>query len=134
MGGTYKGERAQILVIPSIHTPEPEELEWVNSLDQTKILEVDYPKYFVVIVFNGYRGGIFSQINILRIWKNTDMIFVVAHFNDFVPQATSLPAYNSQYQVVKISKQQIAHPGVLTFQLLDESGKERARVMAEVSK
>ena len=133
LGGSYKGESAQILVISNFQTPLPEELEWVKPEHQTKILEVDYSNYLVVMVLNGYRGGIFSKLNIQRIWQNAGIVFVLAHFDDFVPGATSLPAYNSQYKAVKISKEQIAS-GANTFKLLDESGNERATATYEVLK
>ena len=127
VGGPYEGKSAQIRVIYDIQTPRPECFDWVYPRDQTTILEVNYTKYFVVIVFNGYRGGIFSDLCIQRIWQNTDVVFVLAHFNDIVPEVYSEPATNSQYQIVKIDRTLITHQGPISFRLLDEAGEERAR-------
>ena len=132
LGGSYSGESAQIQVVSSVQTSLPEGIEWVNPEFKTVILALDYAKYFVVMVFNGSRGGIYSDLKILKIWQNTGTVFVLAHFNDFVPKATSLPASNSQYQVVKISRTQITRPGAITFKLLDESGQERATTIQNI--
>jgi hypothetical protein len=132
VGGPYQEDSAQIRVISFIQTPLPEALNWVYPDSETKILAVDYSQYFVVIVFNGYRGGIFSYLRIQRIWQNAGAIYVLAHFNDFQPAATALPATNSQYQAVKISRTQITQSGAFTFRLLDETGQERATVTANI--
>ena len=108
-------------------------LDWVRSRHQTTILEVDYSKYFVVIVFNGYRTGIHSVLNIQRIWQNENEVFVLTHFNDIVPEGTSLSLSNSQYQVVKIDRTLITHSGAITFRLLDELGEERAKAIYDIS-
>ena len=106
IGGLYKEEIAQIRVISSKQSLPPERLDWVIPEYRDKVLTVDYSKYFVVMVFNGYRGGISSVFNILNIRKHDREIFVYAHFNDN-DNGGSSSAFNSQYQVVKISKEQI---------------------------
>jgi hypothetical protein len=133
VGGPYEGKSAQIRVVNDTQTTLPEWFDWVDPHNQTTILGVDYSKYLVVIVFNGYRSGIWRDLSIQRIWQNDNEVFVLAHFNDFVSGATSLPAFNSQYQVVKIDKTLITHPGEITFILLDELGEERARTIREIS-
>jgi hypothetical protein len=130
LGGSYEGTAAQIVVINDIKAP-PRGLEWVNPEYQDKINAVDYSQFFVLMAFNGFRGGISSDFSIQRIWQNAGTVYVLAHFNDIVPQGTSLSATNSQYQVVKISKAQITHLGTITFKLLDETGKERATATSE---
>lgn len=140
--GTYEGESAQIFVISSNQSLPEEALGWlvfydpqgkiVNSLGRDKILEVDYFNYFVVLVFNGWRGGIWSNFNIQVIIRENDTFTIIAHFNDRT-EGYSLSAKNSQYQVVKISRTQITQPRVITFKLLDESGKERTRVTSNIS-
>jgi hypothetical protein len=134
LGGSYQGETAQIRVVSSLQTPLPEEFNWIYPDSKNMILAVDFTKYFVVMVFNGSRGGIYSNLKILQIWQTVDMILVLTHFNDFIPQATSLPASNSQYQVVKIARTQITQPGVNMFKLLDGSGQERAITIQNISK
>jgi hypothetical protein len=133
LGGPYEGKSAQIRVIQDIQTLTPEWFDWVDPQEQNAILSIDYSKYFVVIAFNGYRTSIYSDLSIQRIWQSENEVFVLAHFNDFISGATSLPAFNSQYQVVKIDKTLITHLGEITFRLLDELGEERARAVYDIS-
>lgn len=133
LGGTYEGKSAQIRVISDIQEPLPEALNWVKPSHRDVILEVDYSKYFVIVVFNGYRSGIHRDLNVQKIWQDENEVFVLAHFNDFIPGATSLPAFNSQYQVVKIDRTLIMHPEIITFRLLDEAGGERATTTCEIT-
>ncbi|MDD5094661.1 MAG: hypothetical protein PHV74_09820 [Dehalococcoidia bacterium] len=127
IGFLYREDSAQIRVITSAQTPLPEEIEWVNAVSQTKILTVDYSEYFVVMVFNGYRSGISSNLKVQGIWQSAGAICVLAHFNDYQPDATSLSNTNSQYEVVKISRAQLSQHGEIVFVLSDETGNERAR-------
>jgi hypothetical protein len=134
VGGPYTGDVAQIQAIDNAQIEPAEVLEWVYPDDKAKILAVDYTKYFVLMIFNGYRGGISSYLKIWRVWQGVDSVFVLVHFNDIQPSATSLPAYNSQYQVVQISRTQITQFGAIAFKLLDEAGRERATSIETISK
>ena len=137
VGGPYTGVNAQIRVINSIQTVPPEALQWVYSDSKDTILAVDYSQCFVVIVFNGYRGGITTIMQIKRIWQVNNNVFVLAHFNDPPPPGvtlTVLPATSSQYQVVKISRTQLTQSGAITFSLLDETGYERATIEDIITK
>jgi hypothetical protein len=113
-------------VIYSYRTIPTEVFSWVQPEYRQRILDVDYSKYIVVMAFNGFRGGIFSDFKIQKILRDSGTINILAHFNDFIPDATSLSSSSSQYQVVKIDRTQITHTGAITFRLFDESGQERA--------
>jgi hypothetical protein len=82
-------DNAHIVVISSNQTLPVEAFNWIRPEYQSRILEVDYSKYFVVMVFNGYRISIYSMINIQQIRADAGTIFVLAHFNDSYPNATS---------------------------------------------
>jgi hypothetical protein len=131
LGGSYKGENARLLVVFSIQTSYPDEFNWLKKEHVPIISAVDYSRYFSVLVFNGYRSGIYGDFEILHIWQDNGVISILAHFNDYIPGATSMQAYNSQYQAVKISRTSITQSGPITFKLLDESGKERSTTIAD---
>ena len=134
LGGSYEGDDAQVAIITSPQNTPSEAIEWIHTADNTTISEVDYSEYFVVLLFNGWRGGIFDYLNIQRVWQDDSNVYLLAHFNDFIPKATSLPSTNSQYRAVKIHRSQIMQPGLTTFILFDETGDERARTTAEIIK
>jgi len=120
-------------VISSNQTLPAEALGWVHPEYKNRILDVDYSTNFVVMAFNGYRGGIFSDFMIQEIRQDFKTVFLVAHFNDVIPTGTSLPVFSSQYQVVKIGRSQITQTGAITFKLLDETGNERATTTIEIN-
>jgi hypothetical protein len=130
VGGSYQGSEARIYIINTLPKSSSEELKWLLANYQEKIMEVDYSKYFVILAFNGFRYGIFSLIDIINIRQNADTVFVIAHFNDIQPEATSLQSTNSQYYAVKITREQIVGTGSITLRLLDEKGQERAITIA----
>jgi len=135
LGGSYPGENAYVYVILNpLDRPLPGELNWVLTFERETILKVDYSKYLVVLAFNGFQYNIYSDFLIQKIVKQGNIVSIFAHFND-IPQASSTvsPAENSQYQAVKISRDQIKQTGLITFKLLDEKGKERARTTYELN-
>jgi hypothetical protein len=133
IGGMYKGEGAQVQVLTSVESLYPESLDWIEDHDRPALQNANYQGNFVILVFNGYRGNIYSYLRIQRVWQDGNTVYVLAHFNDFAPKATFLPAYSSQYEAVKIRKSQLGSLGTYTFKLWDESGKERASTTAEIS-
>jgi hypothetical protein len=132
--GPYESKNAQISIINVIQPSLPESLQWVYPQSQNGILAVDYSQYFIIMAFNGWRGGIGAYFNIIRIWQSDGIVFVLAHFDDPKPGGTSLPAVSSQYQVVKVSRTQIAQTGDITFKLFDETGQERATTVETINK
>ena len=133
-GGTYRGNRAHLIVLSSSKNQLSKTLEWVRPVDKDKILSVDYSNYVVILAFNGFRELLDRVFTVERIIQTDKAILVIARFNEFIPEATSLITItdNSQYDAVKISKSQITHNGRITFQLVDQTGKVRATATAEV--
>jgi hypothetical protein len=125
-GPYYKGESAQVAVVSSKPTIPTEVLDWVQPEYRHRILDVDYSTYIVVMAFNGFRIGIFSDFKIQKILRDSGAVYILAHFNDFISDATSLSSSSSQYQVVKIDRTQITYTGAITFRLFDELRQERA--------
>lgn len=123
MGGSYEGQSAVRIITQK---PLPDEIEGIKPHDQPGLSDIDYTKYFVIIAFNGWRGGITSIFSIQKIIQNNGSIFIIAHFNDSVANTAALQAFNSQYHVVKISRDQVTQTGTITFKLLDETGQVRA--------
>jgi len=136
-GGTYTGANADIKAVTDWSPPLPEEISWLTEYDRDLLLSVDYSLYFVVLVFNGFRHAIFSDMRLFKISQKADTVFVISHFNDPpLPGVivTSLPADSSQYQAVKINRNQLAQTGNLNFRLLDDTGNERAFTSANIRK
>jgi hypothetical protein len=132
---SYSGESALIYIFSSNQSYPKESIKWVMDNDLNKILEVDYSEYFVLAAFNGFRTNIYPPgFNIKRVEKhNNNTVLVIAHFNEYEKGQVILPSYSSYYEVVKIRRDQITQSGTITFKLLDEKGKERARTTAELN-
>jgi hypothetical protein len=125
-GGSYTGEGAIVQVYTQKPPAADSMITYVVSTDRAKILDADYSQNFVFLLLNGYRGGIFSNFKVLRVWEDANsIIYIQAHFNDLVLGATSMPASNSQYQIIMITRDTIGLSFELRCKLLDESGTER---------
>lgn len=131
---SYHSESGMIKIISSNLSFPREALLWVTHEDHKKILEVDYSEYFVLAAFNGFRTNIYTKFNIERISINNNTILVTAHFNEYDKSQAMLAAYSSSYEVVKINWNQIPQKVPITFKLLDEKGKERARTTYDFQK
>jgi hypothetical protein len=125
LAGSYADRAAQIRLLADSQSVY-DVFGWLSSYDADRLFSVDYQRYFVVVAFNGWRGGIGigTYFGIERIWQDDATVYVQAHFDD--GSATSLAMNSSQYQGVKIDRSVLAQSGVITFKLLDETGKERA--------
>jgi hypothetical protein len=129
----YGGEKPQIYIVTSVGSLLPETLDWIDEHDRTPVLNTNYQGNFVILVFNGYRGNIYSLMDIKKVWRDGNSVFILVHFNDAVdPKATFLAAFSSQYEAVKVRKTQLGSLGTYTFKLLDEGGSERASVITEI--
>jgi hypothetical protein len=128
------GQTGNLVLTASGETSPAKGLDWVRPENLTSILSVDYSNYVVILAFNGWKPNIYNHFDILRIYRQSDVVFINAHFSEYespTPQ-TVLPAYNSQYEAVRISKGQIGQKGPVTFILTDEKGTERAKLTAEI--
>lgn len=137
----YRNENsAQIWVITGGQQyNRPQDIEWRSdnqnqSEPPHEINNFDFSEYFLMLVFNGFRANYGTGMEIKAIWQDKEIIYVSAHLDDEYPGMTVIPIWSSQYSVLKISKSTMTQFGKITFILLDESGKERAKVTYEVSK
>ncbi len=130
--GSYKSEDAKIRIITSVDNLTSETLNQLDPKDHQYLLSANYQGFFSIIVFNGRRGGIAGYLQIHRIWRDNDVVYILAHFNDKYPDIISLTVFSSQYEIVKVRKSQLEHLGNFTFILLDETGVERARSIIDI--
>ena len=128
IGGDYADATPQIIVITNNTDSFLSNSNWVIPEDKNLLSAIDYSRYFAVITFNGWRGGIGDPpFSVKRIWQKDNVVYILAHFDDFTITKTYDELNNSQYQITKINKTNLAQTGAITFQLLDETGKERAK-------
>jgi len=113
----------------------PQGIEWRNQ-SQTEppnpIRSFDFSKNFILFTFMGFQAVTGPTIETMQIWQSVNTIYVQAFFSRGGP--TFLPTYSSPFDSLKISKDDLAQFGIITFLLLDESGKERAKATYEISK
>ena len=70
-------------------------------------------------------------MTIKEIIQEKGTVYISAHLDDPLG-GPSIPIESSQYNVLAISKTNLIQFGEITFILLDNTGKERASVTAEV--
>ena len=133
IGGDYTDSTAQIIIVTNNSGSSLSNSNWVIPEDKNVLDAFDYSQYFAVITFNGWRGGIGDPpFSIKRIWQQANVVYILAHFDDFTITKTYNELNNSQYQIIKINKTNLSQTGEITFQLLDETGTERAVVTATI--
>ncbi len=123
VGGPYKGKDAQILVITTAQSVSGIS-DWLYSYDADTLSVVDYGRYFGVVAFNGWRGGLAGDFKITEVWQNKSTVYAQANFDDGA--LTSVAINSSQYEGILIERTSYPLTGLITFKLLDSSGKERA--------
>ncbi len=135
---------AKLWVINSLQEyKRPQEVEWrPNGFTNSdlpepppEISDFDFAHYFLIVVFNGIRGGLGygTHISTKGIRQDNDIIYVTFKFSDPGPGAYK-PVINSPTDFLKIKRDNLIQGGELTFILLDTSGKERAKSTYEVQK
>ena len=72
-----------------------------------------------------------SNIKVKQIWQTDNIIYVEAYFDQAGP--AYMDATSSPYDVVKVSKENMTRFGEITFILLDQEEKERARAIYNIS-
>ncbi len=130
-GGEYPGKTSRIDVVTSPDGLPPQ--GWLSWRDRDLLATANYQGAVLIIVFNG-SNAIFGYLRVRGVWRDGAVIYVTAHFNEASgATSTALPAVSSQYQVLKIWRSQLLPLGQYTFRLLDETGRERASTVAEIS-
>jgi hypothetical protein len=130
---------AQIWVINSLQQyNRPQGIEWKPNPPNPQLSEppseinnFDFSEYFIIMVFNGFRGGWGDPMKIEGIRQDRDTVNIWVTFDDNL--ATSIPILSSQYSVLQISREEMTQSGEITFTLIDQNGQERASAIYEVS-
>lgn len=131
---------AQVWVINSLQQyNRPQDIEWrPNPPDPQlsepppEIINFDFSEYFILMVFNGFRGGWGDPMRIEGIRQDEDTVNIYVTFDDNL--STVNPELSSQYGVLKIGRKEITQFGEITFTLIDQNGQERTKATYEVSK
>jgi len=131
VGGPYLDSAAQIRVLTDSQSASAI-TGMVYSGDGDTRFAINYQQYVAMVVFNGFRDGISSNLKVLKIRQSGNTVYILTHFNDG-GGSYALPATSSQYQAVEIERNSFIQTGEITFQLLDESGKERAVTTATIT-
>jgi hypothetical protein len=107
-----------------------------NVGSESIIKEVDYSKFIVLIAFHGttYPESVLEDrgIGITRILQDGNNVYIQARFQ--LPQSTVSPGIIYPYHIIKVNKERMTQFGKLTFILLDQLGKERAKTTHDVFK
>ncbi len=93
--------------------------------DQSAIQSVDYSRYFVLIVTFGH--GYYNQDNIVQISQFKYVIWVQTNLDESGTEG------GSNYQIVKVPKDEMIHYGKITFRLLHNQLGEIARAVQTIS-
>jgi len=131
VGGPYLDSAAQIRVLTDSQSASAI-TGMVYSGDGDTLFAINYQQYVAMVVFNGFRDGINSNLKVLKIRQSGNTVYILTHFDDG-GGSYGLPATSSQYQAVEIERNSFIQTGEITFQLLDESGKERAVATATIT-
>ena len=81
MGGPYLDSTAQIRVLTDSQSASAI-TGMVYSDDGDTLLAMNYREYVAIVVFNGFRDGIGSNLEILKIRQSGNTVHIVAHFDD----------------------------------------------------
>lgn len=136
----HRSERtAQVWVINSLQQyNRPEGIEWKPNPPDPQLSEpppeisnFDFSQYFIIMVFNGSRGGYGDPMKIGGIRQDKDTVNIYVTFDDNL--STVNPILSSQYGVFQISREEMTQFGEITFKLIDQNGQERASAIYEVS-
>jgi hypothetical protein len=125
-------DRARIEVFADNQVQMTGKDRWITDEVRSKILAVDFSRYFVLVAMMGDMGSMSYEIHVNRIWQNENVVYVKAKF--VFPESGSLqfPATTSPKHIVKVSKEKMTDFGKITFKLWDKFGREWATASQEV--
>jgi hypothetical protein len=99
---------------------------WITAEVRSKILSVDFSRYFVLMALMGDMGNTSYGINVTRIWQNKKTVYIKADFIIPEPGTFNQQAITSPKHIVKVSKEKMPEFGEITFRLVDKFGREWA--------
>ena len=120
----------QIRVMTSIDSQLPNVIDYITPESQPELNTVDFSRYLLIFAFMGFQSVTGPTIEVTQIWQIDNTIYVEAFFDQGGP--TYQPTHSSPADVVRLSKENISHFGVITFILIDQDGTERARTTCEI--
>jgi hypothetical protein len=132
---------AYVWVIPDIqqyHRPDgierfpPFEEQHEVPEPPPEIVDFDYSHYFILYAFMGMQAVTGPDIEVVQIWQTDNIIYVEAYFDQAGP--TYLESWSFPVDIVKVNKDNMTQFGEITFILLDQEGKERARAVYIITK
>jgi hypothetical protein len=127
--GDIQQQDTMVFVVSNKDSRLPESIDqqyWRQVIDS-----VDFSKYIILFIFRG-RITTGSVFNVTNVKENTNSIIITAKFL-WPDTYTASDEIVSPVEVIKIDKSRMHGFGQLTFKLLDTQGKERARVISEIS-
>jgi hypothetical protein len=95
--------------------------------DDAKLRDTDYSQYWAVIVSFGL--GADDEDNINSISQQENVVYIRAEMLP-LPEGDLV---GDPYEIVRIKKTQMPLNGATTFKLMDQSGKERAAVIQDIT-
>lgn len=102
----------------------------VLAIHQSKVTEVDFSRYLVLILFMGSSYPYSEGIEVQRIVQTKNTINILAQFPK--PQKTVVPGITYPYHIIKVNKDSLTQIGDITFILFNQWGKERATATYEI--
>ena len=130
---------AQIWVITGTQQyNRPEGIEWAPNPPDAQlsgpppeIINFNFSEYFIIMILNGFRSYCAERMKVEGIRQDKDTVNIWVHFDDGAKYSN--PIYSSQYNVLKISREEMTQFGEITFTIIDQNGQERASAIYEVS-
>lgn len=120
ISNTATGSSIEVIVSrPLINHPD------LTSEDEAVLQAIDYSRYFVLIVTFGH--GYYNQDNIVSISQFKAVIWVQTSLDESGTEG------GSNYQIVKVPKDEMIHYGKITFRLLHNQMGEIARAVQTIS-
>lgn len=107
---------------------------WITEEVRSKILSVDFSRYFVLMALMGDMGSTGYGIRVKKIWQNEKTIYIKADFIFPEPDSLVLTMRTSPKHIVKVNKEKMPEFGEITFRLIDKFGKEWANIVQDIAK
>ena len=103
---------------------------------QSLIEDIDYSRYFVVVIFHGETYPVEATpakpMRVKKVWQNGDAVYILARFQP-PPTFPVLPSTPTPYIIIKVYKDSLTQEGRITFTLFDEEGQVKATTSFDFS-
>jgi hypothetical protein len=106
--------------------------QWITPEIRSKILSVEFLRYFVLIAMMGDMGSSGYGINVTKVWQNKSTIYTKADFISPEPLSLKATVITSPKHFIKISKEKMPAFGKIAFKLVDKFGREWAAASQDI--